>query len=148
MHSSTPTPPGTVEVPKTMMIVDQEANLVTPKDDHDESSGDHQDPTRESEEKPPLLTFDHDDFPEGGLYGWLNVLAGFWCLFFSFGLANTFGVFEEYYLATVLRHKSSSQVAWIGSFQYGFIFFFGPVVGRLVDAGYLHSVCDSYSQDG
>lgn len=85
--------------------------------------------------------FDQSDpFPEGGIKAWMAVFAGFWCLFFSFGLVNTFGVFEEYYLSTILQTKTSSQVSWIGSFQYGFIFFFGPLVGRLFDAGYLRSV--------
>lgn len=95
-----------------------------------------------SDHEPDALLFDRpEDFPEGGWHGWLNVFAGCWGLFFSFGLANTFGVFEEYYLATVLSNKSSSQVAWIGSFQYGFIFFLGPFVGRFFDAGYLRIVC-------
>ncbi|EPQ27809.1 uncharacterized protein PFL1_04554 [Pseudozyma flocculosa PF-1] len=75
-------------------------------------------------------------FPEGGLRAWLSVLGGFWCTFITFGYLNSFGVFEDYYLQSFLSDKSSSQVAWIGAFQYFLLFAMGGVSGRLFDLGF------------
>ncbi|KAK6008125.1 hypothetical protein QM012_000028 [Aureobasidium pullulans] len=56
-------------------------------------------------------------FAEGGTRAWL-VVVGCWCVAFaSFGIVNTFGVYETYYLHTYLRDYSPSTVAWIGSIQ-------------------------------
>lgn len=74
-------------------------------------------------------------FPDGGLRAWL-VISGSWCcMFWSFGYVNAFGVLETYYLQTTLSKYSSSDVAWISSLQYFFIFFVGMFTGRLFDAG-------------
>ncbi|KAN0064283.1 hypothetical protein ACQY0O_002414 [Thecaphora frezii] len=75
-------------------------------------------------------------FPEGGLRAWLCVVGGWWCSFITFGYINTFGVYEDYYLATFLSHKSSSEIAWIGAFQYFLIFGISFVSGRLFDLGF------------
>ncbi|KAH8906633.1 MFS general substrate transporter [Coniochaeta sp. PMI_546] len=56
-------------------------------------------------------------FPDGGVKAWLVVL-GCWCTSFaSFGIVNSFGVYETYYLETYLSDYSPSAVAWIGSIQ-------------------------------
>ncbi|KAH0282529.1 MFS general substrate transporter [Aureobasidium namibiae CBS 147.97] len=56
-------------------------------------------------------------YAEGGTRAWLVVL-GCWCVAFaSFGIVNTFGIYETYYLRTYLRDYSPSTVAWIGSLQ-------------------------------
>ncbi|TVY81816.1 Aspyridones efflux protein apdF [Lachnellula suecica] len=56
-------------------------------------------------------------FPEGGTKAWLVVL-GCWCTSFaSFGIVNSFGIYETYYLETFLKGTSPSTIAWIGSIQ-------------------------------
>lgn len=83
-----------------------------------------------------------DDFPDGGLEAWLVVVAFFFCTASSWGLANTFGIFQTYYTSPEgpLSTTSASAVSWIGSLQTFFIFAPGFLVGRLVDAGYVRSL--------
>ncbi|CAO1621731.1 unnamed protein product [Sympodiomycopsis kandeliae] len=75
-------------------------------------------------------------FPEGGLKAWLVVSGCFLCFFFTFGIMNSFGILEEYYLSTKLRGHTSSQIAWISSLQYFLIFANGSWLGKLFDCGY------------
>lgn len=37
---------------------------------------------------------DHSDYPEGGWTAWLTVLGSFLMYFASFGVTNSFGVFQ------------------------------------------------------
>ncbi len=54
-------------------------------------------------------------------------------MFVSVGFINAFGVFEEYYTTSLLKDKSASDVAWIGSFEL-FVMFGGTLpVGYLSD---------------
>ncbi|KZL65779.1 riboflavin transporter MCH5 [Colletotrichum tofieldiae] len=60
---------------------------------------------------------DVEDYPEGGKAA-LVVLFGTWCvLFCTFGLGNSIGVFQTYYVNHALRQYSSSTVSWITSFM-------------------------------
>ncbi|KEY65530.1 hypothetical protein S7711_08762 [Stachybotrys chartarum IBT 7711] len=72
--------------------------------------------------------------PDGGTRAWL-VAAGSSCVFFCcLGLANAFGVFQEYYMTHQLRHHSPDDIAWIGSLsafiQFGSGAFGGPLFDR------------------
>lgn len=72
--------------------------------------------------------------PNGGLWAWLQVLAGFFMFFNSWGLINAFGVFQSYYTSTLIPDSSNSNVAWIGSIQ-AFLtccttIFAGPIFDR------------------
>ena len=72
-------------------------------------------------------------YPEGGLQAWL-VAAGGACIFFStLGFANSFGVFEEYYLSHQLKDESADNVAWIGSLAAFLQFAAGAIGGPLFD---------------
>ncbi|POS74307.1 major facilitator superfamily transporter [Diaporthe helianthi] len=75
--------------------------------------------------------------PDGGLGAWLHVLAGFMLLLNSWGIVNTYGVFQSYYESGVLFTATSSQISWIGSAQAFFIMFCGIVTGPLYDRGYV-----------
>jgi hypothetical protein len=76
---------------------------------------------------------DNYEFPEGGLQAWL-VAAGGACIFFSaLGFANSFGVFEEYYLTHQLQGQSADNVAWIGSVSSFLQFAAGAIGGPLFD---------------
>lgn len=96
---------------------------------YDGGSEVHQALTTESKEAQTI------SFPDGGLRAWLAISGCFWVLFWSFGYVNSFGVLEAYYLQTFLSGYSSSDIAWISSLQYFFIFFMGLFTGRLFDAG-------------
>lgn len=60
---------------------------------------------------------DQDSIPDGGLQAWLQVLGGFMIFFNTWGLLNTFGVFQTYYASGDLFTASSSDISWIGSIQ-------------------------------
>lgn len=79
-----------------------------------------------------------DKYPDGGLRAWLVVLGGVCNFFATFGLINSWGVFQLYYTNQGLSGASSSNIAWIGSIQYSFLFLPGLVSGRLLDRGHYH----------
>ena len=73
--------------------------------------------------------------PDGGLVAWVQVL-GSWCvLFCTFGLVNSFGVYQAYY-ETSLEGASASAISWVGSIQGALLLCCGVVAGPLFDAGY------------
>lgn len=76
------------------------------------------------------------DAPNGGFKAWLQVFAGFFALFNSWGVVNTFGAYESYYQSDLLRHESPSTIAWIGSIQGCFVVGGAIISGRLIDRGF------------
>ncbi|EMC94852.1 hypothetical protein BAUCODRAFT_36127 [Baudoinia panamericana UAMH 10762] len=75
--------------------------------------------------------------PDGGLQAWLQVVGG-WSLFFNtWGLLNTFGVYQTYYESGQLFTASSSDISWIGSVQSVMVLLVGAVAGPFFDRGYL-----------
>lgn len=74
-----------------------------------------------------------DKAPDGGLQAWLTT-AGTACTFFAaLGFANSFGVFEEYYLSHQLKNEPADKIAWIGSLSAFLQFATGAVGGPLFD---------------
>ncbi|KAA8649283.1 putative MFS monocarboxylate transporter [Aspergillus tanneri] len=109
-----------------------------------------EDTNRELEEPHPTSD-KHDQpvkhpLPNGGLEGWLSVLAGFCVFANSWGLITTYGAFQEYYQTALLRDQPPSSLSWIGSIQATLIVMVGIVTGPLVDSGYLRVlvVCGSF----
>ncbi|KAI0469980.1 major facilitator superfamily domain-containing protein [Xylariaceae sp. FL0804] len=88
--------------------------------------------------KPPAA--DPNAPPDGGLTAWLQVLGGFMIFFNTWGLLNTFGVFQTYYESGQLFTASSSNISWVGAIQSYFVLLGGLVTGRLYDQGYLRSL--------
>ncbi|GAB7353800.1 hypothetical protein MBLNU459_g4179t1 [Dothideomycetes sp. NU459] len=81
-----------------------------------------------------------DSKMDGGLIAWLQVL-GSWILFMNtWGLTNSFGVFETYYVETLLPESSPSAIAWIGSIQLFLTMIVGIFAGWLLDAGHLRLI--------
>lgn len=74
--------------------------------------------------------------PNGGLQAWLQVLGSWVTLVATWGLVNTFGVYQAYYETHLLVTSSSSSISWIGSIQAGLLMFVGVITGPLYDAGY------------
>ncbi|KAL2127318.1 hypothetical protein VTI74DRAFT_10931 [Chaetomium olivicolor] len=81
-----------------------------------------------------------DPIPDGGLKAWLQVLGSAAILVNTWGVINTFGVFQAYYETDLLRQHSSSAISWIGSIQAGLLFLVGVVAGPLYDAGYFRQL--------
>ncbi|KAK3070549.1 hypothetical protein LTR53_010286 [Teratosphaeriaceae sp. CCFEE 6253] len=74
--------------------------------------------------------------PNGGVQAWLQVL-GSWCLFFNtWGLLNTFGVYQTYYESGALFTASSSNISWVGSVQALSLLLVGAIVGPIFDRGH------------
>ncbi|TDZ39635.1 MFS transporter asaE [Colletotrichum spinosum] len=82
-----------------------------------------------------------DEFPmDHGITAWLQVL-GSWILFANtWGLSNSFGVFQAYYTTTLLPSTPPSAIAWIGSVQIFLMMLIGVCAGWLLDAGYLRFI--------
>ena len=77
----------------------------------------------------------HPVFPsDGGLDGWLQVLASFLINLNNFGLVQSFGVFQAYYETTL--SESSLSIAFIGTLQGALLLIVGFISGPLFDAGY------------
>ncbi|PCH37538.1 MFS general substrate transporter [Wolfiporia cocos MD-104 SS10] len=89
--------------------------------------------TAQNQEVSPV-TAPVSDFPEGGLQAWATVWGGFFAFVATFGVVNAYGVFQDYYSATLLANSSSSTIALIGAIQLFFLYSGGTVVGRVYDA--------------
>ncbi|PPQ88170.1 hypothetical protein CVT25_005135 [Psilocybe cyanescens] len=83
-------------------------------------------------------TMQAPSFPEGGLRAWLTVIGGTMVTFCTFGVVQSFGVYQDYYSRTSLSERSSSEISLIGSMQVFLVFAIGLPAGRLFDAGYFH----------
>ncbi|KAK9328558.1 major facilitator superfamily domain-containing protein [Lipomyces starkeyi] len=76
------------------------------------------------------------DIPNGGFISWLQVSGSFILFFNSWGISNTFGAFENYYVGVQLSNKTASDIAWIGSIQSFLLLIIGVVTGPVFDQGY------------
>jgi MFS family permease len=81
-----------------------------------------------------------DAVPDGGLTAWLQVVGSAAILVNTWGVINTFGVFQAFYEADLLKDHSSSDISWIGSTQAGLLFLVGVIAGPLYDAGYFRQL--------
>uniref|UniRef100_A0A0B7JZC5 Major facilitator superfamily (MFS) profile domain-containing protein n=1 Tax=Bionectria ochroleuca TaxID=29856 RepID=A0A0B7JZC5_BIOOC len=78
--------------------------------------------------------------PDGGLAAWLHVVGGFMIFFNTWGIMNTFGVFQTYYESGAFIHASSSAISWIGSVQAFIVMATGIVSGPVHDRGYFRAL--------
>jgi MFS family permease len=58
-----------------------------------------------------------ENFPDGGLTAWTVLVGSFFCLFSTFGLGNSIGALQAYYVNHALSDYSSSTISWVISFQ-------------------------------
>ena len=79
---------------------------------------------------------DTDSIPDGGLVAWLHVLGSFFLFFNNWGIINAFGVYQTYYMTTLLTDQTPASIAWIGSVQSFILDCVGPLMGPIYDAGY------------
>ncbi|KAB8264262.1 major facilitator superfamily domain-containing protein [Aspergillus pseudonomiae] len=78
--------------------------------------------------------------PNGGLVAWLQVVGAFFLFFNSWGVVNTFGVYQTYYETDLLQGHSPSSISWIGTVQGFLLFLVGVVAGPVFDKGYLKTM--------
>ncbi|PYI11078.1 MFS general substrate transporter [Aspergillus sclerotiicarbonarius CBS 121057] len=76
--------------------------------------------------------------PDGGLQAWTQVFCMHMTFFNSWGVSNSFGVFQQFYSETL--PQSNSDISWIGGVQVSLLFFVGVISGRLTDGGYFRPV--------
>jgi len=73
------------------------------------------------------------EFREGGL-GWLVIFGCGLSSLSSFGMVNSYGVFQTYYETEMFPNVESSKLSIIGACQASIIYFFVPLVMPLVHA--------------
>ncbi|KAM5545702.1 hypothetical protein V8D89_000740 [Ganoderma adspersum] len=83
-----------------------------------------------------VVTVPEDSPPDGGLRAWLVVFGVCIGMGAITGPIEAWGTWQAYYEEDLLRTKSSSNIAWIGSVQSAMGYAPGLVVGRLFDLGY------------
>ncbi|KAK4244362.1 major facilitator superfamily domain-containing protein [Corynascus novoguineensis] len=81
------------------------------------------------EEQPP---------PDGGLLAWLQVLGSFFLFMNTWGIVNSYGVYQTYYQLELLREQTPSQISWVGSVQAFLLLVIGVATGPLFDLGYFY----------
>jgi len=86
---------------------------------------------------PHLHSQGDDGPPNGGFTAWLQVLSSFFIFFNTWGVLNTFGIFQTYYETGALFHQSSSNISWIGAIQAYTVLISGIIAGPIYDRGYL-----------
>jgi hypothetical protein len=74
-----------------------------------------------------------DDYPDGGLKAWLVAAGAAGIFFCTMGYANSFGVFQAYYMYHQLPEHSADEISWIGSIQTFCMLAMGAVGGPLFD---------------
>ncbi|KAF2719374.1 MFS general substrate transporter [Polychaeton citri CBS 116435] len=89
-----------------------------------------------SELKPTPSPYNPGPPPNGGLKAWMQVLGAFMLFFNTWGILNTFGVYQTYYESGQLFHATSSNISWIGSIQAFLVLLVGAFSGPIYDAGH------------
>ncbi|CAG8955436.1 hypothetical protein HYFRA_00010302 [Hymenoscyphus fraxineus] len=74
-----------------------------------------------------------------GLLAWTQCAASFCLSMGTWGVGNSYGVFQTYYVKT-FPELSPSTISWIGSIQLSVEILLGTIVGPLYDYGYLRSL--------
>lgn len=74
------------------------------------------------------------EVPDGGAAAWLNCAGASVAFMCSFGIVNSYGVFQDYYKSVRLANESDSVIALIGAIQLFCLYGFGPLVGKLFDS--------------
>jgi hypothetical protein len=81
-----------------------------------------------------------NSIPNGGLRAWLQVAGSFFLFFNSWGIINTFGVYQTYYESAILAAETPSTISWIGSVQAFLLMLVGALTGPVYDAGYFREL--------
>ena len=110
-----------------------------PRDEQDVEHGQaNADATPPATQQPPdPKPFGPSPPPNGGIQAWTQVAGGFMLFFNTWGLLNTFGVYQTYYESGRLFEANSSDISWIGAVQSFMLLLTGLFSGPIFDRGYL-----------
>lgn len=76
--------------------------------------------------------------PDGGARAWFHAFLGHMLFFNTWGITNSYGVFQQYY--TTHLETGPSAISWIGAVPVFLLFLLGIFSGRASDAGYFRHV--------
>ncbi|KAI0179042.1 MFS general substrate transporter [Hypoxylon sp. FL1284] len=88
----------------------------------------------------PVVSPKPFEIPDGGLQAWIQVFGAFVIMMATWGLVNTFGVYQTYYETDLLKDNTSSDISWVGSLQGALLLMGGLVSGPLFDAGHFRAL--------
>lgn len=106
------------------------------------TQADNTDPTNPPLPPPPSSSSNKNNNNNNNtLPAWTQILSSHLCVFSTFGLINSFGIFQTHYTTTAPfpTHPTASTISWIGSLQILLIYGLGTFSGRLHDAGHLRA---------
>ncbi|KAF5377407.1 hypothetical protein D9757_009694 [Collybiopsis confluens] len=96
------------------------------------------DPENFSVEKPATLAVDSSEDlyapPDGGLKAWSTMVGATLVAFSTFGFANGYGAFSDYYNAVYLTNYSPTLISMIGALQVFIVYTLAGFSGALFDA--------------
>ncbi|KAE9973395.1 hypothetical protein EG327_009110 [Venturia inaequalis] len=78
--------------------------------------------------------------PNGGFKAWMQVVGSFFLFFNTWGIMNTFGVYQTIYETSYLRSSTPSSISWIGSVQIFLLMVGGALTGPIYDAGHFRAL--------
>ncbi|EJU01032.1 MFS general substrate transporter [Dacryopinax primogenitus] len=78
----------------------------------------------------------HIHIPDGGLPAWLTVVGAWFISAICYVYVNAYGVYQAYYVQTLLPSYSPSAISWIGSLPAYLLFAVGIITGPMFDRGY------------
>ncbi|KAK0650019.1 riboflavin transporter MCH5 [Cercophora newfieldiana] len=129
--SSFPRTPDTISFPRSPEGLSPYGSQVALVPDRSDSE--FGDDDLESRRPIPAPIGPPDDFPEGGTQGWLVAGGTAGIMFCTLGYANSFGVFQAYYIGNQLKDHSPDDISWIGSLQVFLVFAVGVLGGPIFD---------------
>ncbi|GKU20717.1 unnamed protein product [Fusarium langsethiae] len=106
-------------------------------------TGDHTPPRVPFKKEAGDDSADHTDIsapPDAGLKAWMHVVFLHIVCFNTWGVNNSFGVFQQYYSYELLSSQSQSTISWIGSIQVFCLFVIGTFSGWATDMGYFKTI--------
>ena len=65
----------------------------------------------EQDDQSVIVRPDDDSIPDGGLVAWLQVLGSFMIFFNTWGVVNSFGVYQTYYENNILQSEGASRIS-------------------------------------
>ncbi|KAI9730843.1 MAG: hypothetical protein M1834_005561 [Cirrosporium novae-zelandiae] len=121
-----------------------DADETTPENSTATSRTDIGDGLKEQSGEPPKqespIPDTTSEIPNGGLKAWLQVLGSFLLFFNSWGIVNSFGVFQTYYESNLLSSQTPSQISWIGSIPAFLLLLIGNITGPIYDTGHFRAL--------
>lgn len=73
---------------------------------------------------------------DGGRKAWLQVTASFLININTFGLVNSFGIYQQFYSSNFLSEYPDSAIAFIGTLEGSLLLIVGVVSGPIFDRGH------------